>query len=616
MTRALRKKARNKKRLYAVILFVVLLAAAGVELYRLPPSLLDIGRLFRLAADKLSAQSADISSAEAVLRGTIFDRNLNELAVSYQLYSLFIRPSEISDPQKVTSVLSRLTGLEEGELELRMRSGGSLVKIAENLEQQQASDINGLRLAGIYSKPTEERFYPEHEAAADLIGYTGEGTGLAGIEGNCDTILQHGDFRSSSVPEIDFKNSRVLGSSKLDIVLTLDLEIQKAIEHKLRDYLKTNGATRGLALVMNARTGAILAWVSRPSFNPNYFWQAPDTIESSLFHEMIDSELYRNILIRAAAVRKNGELGGRLLPMTIAADNYGLQENEIRQYGEIFGLGEDFFCRLPVCTESIAQTDKDRSGIKEKGGISAQQFIIAAAGLLNGGWKVKPYVLDSIYDESQMRRYGRSKEYDSAERRRIMSPSMGIMVRMNLPHEQKAAAKDLFLHTSSVVRIVQEGVLSRYVMQDMVIGAMPVKSPEIIILMVTRQDNLNPLPAGLKHGSGDLADLGEKILPVAYKLAVHEVQRDFPKGRDTSNYNQFLISRRIDFQEQNPAAGQNGPVMPLVTGLSLRKGLQRLNAYNLKVRVEGSGRIVNQQPESGKPLNGIGECTLILESNI
>lgn len=616
MVKPLRKKARNIKRFYAVTLFVVLLAAAGAGLYRLPPSLLDVGKISRLAADKFSSQSADKMSAEAVLRGTIFDRNLNELAVSYQLYTLYVRPSEIADRHKVVSALSDSAGLNEGDLDILLSSGGSLIKIAENLEQPLVDEIRDLRLAGVYCKPVEERYYPEHEVAADLIGYTGEGTGLAGVEGSCDTILQRGDFKATSIPEIDFRGSPVLGSSKLNIVLTLDLEIQKQIEHGLRDYLVTHGTARGLALVINARTGAILAWANNPSFDPNYFWQAPGTKQNSLSLDLVDARLYRDMLIRAAAARKMGELGGNLPPATLAAENLGLQENEILQYEEVIGLGDDALCLLPACTESIIKNDGNGSASVERSGISPLQFVTAAAGMLNGGWKVQPHVLDSIYDESRLFRYERSGQYDAAGRRRLMSPSMGILLRMNLPHMERAAADDIYLYTGSVADITPEGDLSRYVMQNMMIGAIPAKSPEFVVLMVTWQDHLRPLPADIKQDSDGLADFGMNVLPAVYKLAHREIRKDLPVGKDSANYNRFLISRRIDYQEEKLVAEQNGPVMPLVTGMSLRKGLQKLNAYNIRVKVEGSGRIVTQWPESGQPLNGVGECTLILESNI
>ena len=616
MARVARKQTRNRKRKYAVLLILVLLAAAGVGLYRLPPSLLDIDRIIRFAADKFSLHSADISSAEPVLRGTVFDRNFNELAVSYQLFSLYARPSEITDHQQVIRVLTRLTGAQETDLEARLKQSMGLIKVAENLDAKQVAEINDLQLAGVYCKPVEERFYPEHETAGSLIGYTEEGVGLAGIEGAFDTVLQHGEFRSDSLREIDFQETRVLGSSKLDLVLTLDLEIQKTVENQLRHHLETSGATTGLVILMNARTGAVIAWAGQPSFNPNYFWQEPVTTHGGMSREVIDRTLYRRLLVRGAAVYGSGEQAQELLPMTIAAHDYSLQEREIMQYEQLLGLHEKIHCGLPGCNET---TDWEKEGVHNAQGkedVNALQLITAVAGMVNGGLRMTPAILDSVYDESQKKFYTRSKEFDAEGRRRILSPSMGIVLRRNLWQENQARVKDLFLSTDSVARVVKQGAMSRYIIQDMMIGAIPAKYPEIVMLMVTRQDHLNPLPKGIKNSSRKLADLGRKLISSGYSLATKQVQRDFPVGRDTSNYNRFLISRRVDFQGESSAPEQKGPVMPLVTGMSLRKGLQRLNACNLLVRVEGSGRIVTQQPGPGKSLHGVGECFLILESGI
>jgi cell division protein FtsI (penicillin-binding protein 3) len=617
MARVVQKQKRNRKRKYAVILTVILLAAAGAGLYRLPPSLLDIDRIIRLAADKFLTHSADIQSAEPVLRGTVFDRNLNELAVSYQLFSVYARPSEITDHRQAARDLGRLTGAQETALETRLKEGSSLIKVAKNVDEKQAAEINDLQLSGVYCRPVEERFYPEHETAAELIGYTEEGTGLQGIEGEFDTVLQHGEFRSGSLPEIDFEGTDVLGSTKLDLVLTLDLEIQQAVEEQLRGYLKTSGATRGVVIVLNPRTGAVIAWVGQPSFNPNYFWQEPAVLRAGMFTEAIDSRLYRRLMVKGAAVYRDGEQAQDPLPVPIAAPEYNLLKQEITQYEQLIGLHEDMQCRFPVCRNM--DNGSDKSGYREDGkdnGVSALQLITAVAGMMNGGVRISPFVLESVLDGAQKKFYSRSREFDEQGRRRIFSPSMGIMLRRSLGQENQASGDDFFLYTDSVARVVRQGEKSRYVMQDMLIGAMPAKYPEMLTLMVTQQDFLNPLPKGKKRGSAKLTTLGRKLLPSVYTLAGKQVKKEFPEGRDASNYNRFLISRRIDYQSGSLVAENKGPVMPPLTGLSLRKGLRRLNSYNLKVRVEGSGRIVAQQPEPGEPLYGVGECVLVLESEI
>ena len=111
------------------------------------------------------------------------------MAVSYQLYSLFVRSVEITDHEKVIETLVQLAGVQETDLETSLKQSTTLIKVAENLDEKQAAEIDSLQLAGVYIKPLEERFYPEHETAGGLIGYAEEGIGLAGIEATFDTVL-------------------------------------------------------------------------------------------------------------------------------------------------------------------------------------------------------------------------------------------------------------------------------------------------------------------------------------------------------------------------------------------------------------------------------------------
>ncbi len=613
MTRATRNKKRKKRRIYGVIFIIFLLAAAGAGLYRLPPSLQDIGRIFRLAADKSNEKSADVMSAEPVLRGTVFDREMNELAVSYMLYSLHVRPAEIKDQKLFAQALSQYVSIDENTLATSLKESRNVIKIMENLDREQADRIREAKIPGVYLRDSEERFYPEHQTAAMLIGYTGENIGLKGVEGTYEMLLQQGEFRSEAVPEIDFKNERVLGRSTMDIVLTLDLEMQNRVEEQLREYLETKKASRGIALLMNPKTGGILAWAGTPSFNPNYFWQAPGATEKSLFEEQIATELFDPLLVRSAAVRKNGEQGDPLLPVTVAAPAYGLQKGEIKQYGAVIGLYKNISCYLPACEDK----EQQKKGIRaDSRGLSAIQIAVTAASLINGGWRITPYVLDSVFDHSFNDFFFRSDKYENAGRRRVMSPSMGIMMRRELLYQDGQNKKDNFVYFDSVAQMVTENQFSRYVIQDMMLGVIPKKSPQLMLLVISQQDFLGPLQKKRKRKKKKKKKMADRVLPELLALNEMNAERIEPNGRNLSNYNRFLISRRVDFREMNEAALDSDVTMPQVTGLSLRKGLQRLNGYRCSVRIEGSGQIVMQDPAAGASLKGTGECVLTLESKI
>jgi len=622
MVRVTKKRKRSTRRLYGLFFLVFLSAAAGVGLYKLSPSLLDIGRNFRHAAGKILEQSADIASAEPVLRGTVFDRNLEELAVSYRLYSLYVRPAEITDTQDVVRVVSDITGQDQNDIHARLNASKSIINVAEHLEQVQVDMIKNAQLPGLYVKPVEERFYPEHETAASLIGFTGKGIGLSGVEGIFDTLLQDGEFRTETISGIDFREEQVLGRAKLDVVLTIDLALQKRIEQQLKGFLDTNKASRGIALLMDPTNGAVLAWASQPSFNPNYYWRENDTKRKSLFEENLDADLLRHMRIRIAAIKKNGDSGDFLLPETVAINDYGLRDKDIEQFGQILSQDENGKCLLPSCGSSTPRFDSlHEQDVNDA--VSPVEWAKTVASMINGGWEVSPYILDAVYN------HGRDKVYENSannkKKDRVLSPSMGIRVRHDLATSFTDAASvkgDMILQADSIKRIRARGKKSEHVMQEVMLGAIPAKSPKMMLLMITQQDHLNPFPRKSKSQETSIKEFGKKLLISLYSeeqergSEVQGIAFRVPKGQDSGNYNQFLISSRVEYQERSGRGSGRVEVMPQLVGLSLRKGLQRVNEYHLQVKIQGSGQIVSQVPGPGEPLQGIGECVLTLASEI
>ena len=609
MARVTRKKKKRVRQLYGLIFLIFLSAAAGVGLYKLSPSLLDIGRNFRYAAGKFLEQSADTMSAEVVLRGTVFDRNLQEMAVSYRLYSLYVRPSEISDYQEVARIVADVTGHERDQLLAKLNETRSIVVVAEYLEQSQVDLIKNADLQGIYIKPVEERFYPEHETAANLVGFTGKGIGLAGVEGAFDPLLQEGAFRAENLAEIDFKGSNVLGKKKVDVILTIDLEMQKRIDRQLKKFLEKNKASQGVALVIEPKSGAVLSWVSQPTFNPNYYWRHPDLTSGNLLETNIDSDLLLRLRVRIAALLKNGDAGEFLLPEMVAAHDYGIKSADINRFSQLVTSCDAQQNLFPVC--GVEKNNSGKTDIFTWSG--------TAASLVNGGWKVTPYVLSAVYDHDHKQVYERKT---LNERGRVLSPSMGIRVRRDLISSSIANQKEMIVHTDRIQKIRPFMGKSKYVSQEGFIGAIPANSPQLLLVIVTQQNSLGPYPRNNKVDNSSIEDFGGKLLGDLLKNAPQNAsQRSYavssmPVQPDGSNYNQFLISSRIDFQERGVSGSGRVKVMPQLVGLSLRKGLQRINEYDLQVKIQGSGQIVSQMPRPGEPLKGIGECVLTLDSEI
>ena len=239
---------------------MVLLAAAGGILYRLPVPLQDVSRIIQLAAGKFSHSPADSVSAGDVLRGAIYDRNFKELAVSYQLSSLYVHPAKIDDHGDAARQLAEIVGVKKDTVEALIKQSKRVVELADDLDSDQVKAVGQLQLEGVYCKSSEKRFYPEHTAAAHVLGYTSNGIGLSGVERMYDILLQPGEYQPTDALEVDFQGNTVLGQKSTDLVLTLDIELQKKVDKQLLSLLRQQDAVAGMGLLMDPASGRILAF--------------------------------------------------------------------------------------------------------------------------------------------------------------------------------------------------------------------------------------------------------------------------------------------------------------------------------------------------------------------
>ena len=616
MIKAVRQKKRRKRRLYFVGLLVILLAAAGGTLHRLSLSLQDISRIIQLAAGKISNSQEDVRPVESILRGTVYASNFKELSVSYQLFTLYVHPAELADRHSSAEKLALILGMDKKILADRLNNVKPVIEIADDLDKQQVADIASLGLGGVYCKPVEERFYPYHTAAAHLLGFTGNRTGLAGVEALYDSVLQPGVFRSSDVSEVNFNDSEEFGRTTTDVILTIDMDLQKQVEQQLRSYREIKGAARGVALVMEPGSGRVLALASQPGFDPNYFWQVePEELQDLVFMQDFDLDLVRPLLLTAAAIYEAG-LDGEILPVTVRAPDYGLTEEKLDEYRDLLGFQRLVQCILPSGRE---QAQSDGVKMARSNRLSGAQMEVGVASLLNGGSRIKPYFLHSLYDHNLDRFYFRDN--DSIQRQRVVPPAAGINLRRELLLHSPYSSKEGFMFVNSNTNILENNGFSDYSIQEVLLVAVPRKNPNVLLLMAVDYGNLYPLPlppgvVKTKKNKENLAAVGRRLLPVLAGYAVHEQVAEHPAGKSEENYRRFLISRRLELPEQKKRYAHVNKIMPEVTGLSLRKGLQQISPYHLKVSIKGSGRIVAQVPAPGEPLAEAGVCELTLQSQI
>ena len=213
-------------------------------------------------------------------RGTIYDRDGIELAVTIYGSSLVADPALIDDPTAAAAVIGPLIGANIADVAVKLESEGRYVPLARQLEHAEeevlATAIEGAGLDGFTFVEEPVRIYPSGTLAAPVVGLTrlDGGAGIEGIEAIMDgalagrpgTRIVERDAAGRAIPQGELLIEPAVPGS--DVILTLDREIQHAAEQALGAAIE-NGALGGSVIVMVPSTGRILAMVSLPSFDPN-----------------------------------------------------------------------------------------------------------------------------------------------------------------------------------------------------------------------------------------------------------------------------------------------------------------------------------------------------------
>ena len=208
-------------------------------------------------------------------RGAIYDRNIRPLALNVASYSVYAEPKTMNKDGKEKAVekLSAFLKLDAQAVREKLNRPKYFVWIARKLTFEQAEEIKKLKLEGIDFIKESRRFYPNHFLAAHLIGFAGtDNEGLEGLELQYDNYLK-GEYgwsqilRDARQQKLLLEKSFIPPKDGFDLVLTIDETIQYIAERALDKAFKKHNAKGAMIVVMNPRTGEILAWANRPTFN-------------------------------------------------------------------------------------------------------------------------------------------------------------------------------------------------------------------------------------------------------------------------------------------------------------------------------------------------------------
>ena len=231
------------------------------------------------------ARMADVQHRETVAlpasRGTIFDRTGVQLALGEQATTVYADPRQIRNPRSAALSAGRTLGVDPTKLypKLADRTKG-FVYVARKADPARAALLERKHVAGFGFYPEERRSYPEGSVAAQVLGYAGlDNRGLAGLEFSLDRYLRGRPGSETIVKDpfgraIDVVSERAPHEGR-DAYLTLDHMIQANVEQVLKQTIADEHAKDATAIVLDPRTGALLAMAVEPGYDANKFPLVP-----------------------------------------------------------------------------------------------------------------------------------------------------------------------------------------------------------------------------------------------------------------------------------------------------------------------------------------------------
>jgi cell division protein FtsI (penicillin-binding protein 3) len=224
---------------------------------------------FERRAQHQQQRSFDLSPK----RGVIYDRAGRELAMSIQVDSAFVVPSEAPDLANTISLITRITKDDPRVVLADCSAHKTFCWVARKADAEVIDRIRALNLQGVHFQKEPKRFYPKRELAAQVLGYVGtDDQGLSGLERQFNQQLQ--GKPGKLMTSVDARKRWFASVEKEpepgnSLVLTIDQNIQYIAERELDRGMEETHAIAGTVIVENPRTGEILALTNRPTFNPN-----------------------------------------------------------------------------------------------------------------------------------------------------------------------------------------------------------------------------------------------------------------------------------------------------------------------------------------------------------
>lgn len=557
-------------------------------------------------------------------RGTIFDRNGIALAVSYTSYNIYVRAVSVKDASEVTKALVEVLGVDYEQTYLKVTNkmvSESLIKLQVSSEDVEELKIRNLE--GIYYSENNKRYYPYGDFLSQVLGYTTiDNVGQSGLELYYNKYLTGIDgytYKQTSIKGEELLNtldSFVPSISGNNIYLTIDYNIQKMAEEACNLIIENEKPKSAQIIVMNPKTGEIIADTSKPSLNLNELPRDNISILNELSRNLAIVDVYEpgstfKVLTTAMALEEGltneNEIfydpGYRIVDgqkikcwrlhghgsqtMTEGLCNscnsvfvdlaLRLGEEKLYKYFNKFNLGKTLNVDYPgesggiIMNRETAQTvDLARMGFGQAIAVTPIQLANGISSVVNGGIVMQPYYVDKITNSYNIT----IKQNTKTELNRVVSKDTSDKIKVMFEEViKKANGINAFIpgyrvagKTGTSQKYENGKINGKYV--SSFVGAFPADDPEYVCLVVVDEPS-----SGAYYGS---------IVATPYAKMVFEGIIEYKK----------IPPQNL---EEDLKLVEEKVTMPNLVGMSLSKALGTLAGLNLQYELDGEGGIVLYQ---------------------
>lgn len=587
------------------------------------------------------------------LRGKILDRRGAPMAVSLEGGSVFSHPASLEDPARAARLLAPILETDVESLLSKLNQSLSFVWLARQLPLNKARRVQEMGLSGVGVEREGKRYYPNQGLAANIIGFVGvDSQGLEGLElgyedrlrGAPASLLLQRDARGKLLWR-EMAEARDLGRVG-EFVLTLDLRIQFAAEQALENAVQETGAVSGSVVVLDPRSGEVLAMACVPGFDPNRYqthgadswrnrcitdtFEPGSTVKAFLLAAVLEEGLVSE-QTKFDCEKGTYRFGGHwlhdmepheeltALEVITHSSNIGATKMAERleartwwEYLHAFGFGQPTGIDLPGEVggklrpwRTWARVALGTHAFGQGFSVTTLQMAAAFASLANGGFLLEPFVVREIRDET-----GRLVRFRQPEVvRRVVSKATAERVLAVLEAVvETGTGKEARVPGFRVAG--KTGTAQRFDMETRsysnerpivsFVGVVPVDRPRMVIAVVLNE------PEGRASGGMMAAPVFRKVASEGLHYLQVPAQR--PTVAEGDRPVPFCSARRNEAQSpvERASEGRRGfgdPMrMPDLRDLAFRSALRALQGLPVRVLVEGSGRVVEQDPPPGAPI--------------